>query len=53
MQIKEISESYEAMGLSRLALESESSQGAQAPRAVLANVMFSLLEFKPLQQHLR
>ena len=50
LQIKEAAEEYEAARLSRMSLTSEASQ---APRAVLADVMFSLLEFKPLQQHLR
>lgn len=50
VQIKEAAEEYEAARLSRVSLGPEVSQ---APRAVLADVMFSLLEFKPLQQHLR
>jgi len=50
MQIKQTSEDYEAARLSKMTLEAEA---LQAPRAVLADVMFSLLEFKPLQQHLR
>lgn len=50
LQIKEAAEDYETARLSRMSLGSDVSQ---APRAVLAEVMFSLLEFKPLQQHLR
>ena len=53
VQIKQISEDYEAAQLRRMALEPEASQGPQLPRALLADVMFSLLEFKPLQQSLR
>ena len=50
VQIKEAADAYEAARLDRMSLGSADSQ---APRAVLADVMFSLLEFKPLQQHLR